>query len=293
MGARDYRRGDWSWGSTLRDNGLVLQSVVLLNQLEKAEPLVRAIASRLSEDTWLSTQETAYALLAMSKLSGARQEDSFSFTRTLAGRDVNFTSTAAVQREALAVPDAGAPLVLRNTSQGVLFATLTVRGVPAAGNEDQVASGLVLTASYSDGAGNTVDPSSLKQGDDVTVDIVVRNTTREDLRHIALTQIVPSGWEIANERLHDADEGTGERDARGPGEDFRNQRAAQADFVDIRDDRVMQFFDLPAGATIRFQTRVTAAYQGRFYLPGIAVEAMYDATKYARTAGRWTQVVAR
>ncbi len=293
MGARDYRRGDWSWGSTLRDNGLVLQSVVLLNQLEKAEPLVRAIATRLGEDTWLSTQETAYALLAMSQLSGARSEGGFSFTRTLDGRDANFTSTAAVQREALPVPDAGAPLALRNTSQGVLFATLTVRGVPAAGNEDQVASGLVLSASYSDGAGNGVDVSSLRQGDDVTVDIVVRNTTRNDLRHIALTQIVPSGWEIANERLHDADDGTGERDARSRGEEFRNQRAAQADFVDIRDDRVMQFFDLPAGATIRFQTRVTAAYQGRFYLPGIAVEAMYDATKYARTAGRWTEVVAR
>ena len=83
------------------------------------------------------------------------------------------------------------------------------------------------------------------------------------------------------------------REARNRGDEFRNQRAAEADYVDIRDDRVMQFFDLRAGATIRFQTRVTATYQGRYYLPGIAVEAMYDATKYARTAGRWTQVVAR
>jgi uncharacterized protein YfaS (alpha-2-macroglobulin family) len=199
-----------------------------------------------------------------------------------------------VHREVLAsVPDAGAPLALRNTSQGILFATLTVRGTPAAGNEDEVASGLVLSASYSDAAGNAVNVDSLKQGEDVTVDIIVRNNTREDLRYIALTQIVPSGWEIANERLHDAGDGTGERDARGGYDEYRNTRAAQADYVDIRDDRVMQFFDLPAAGTIRFQTRVNAAYQGRFYLPGIAAEAMYDATKYARTAGRWTEVVAR
>jgi len=293
MGARDYRRGDWSWGSTLRDNGLVLQSLVIVGQLEKSEPLVRAISARLSEDAWLSTQETAYALLAMSQLAGARSEGAFSFTRSLAGRDANFTSTAAVQREALTVPDAGAPLAVRNTSQGLVFATLTVRGVPAAGNEDQVNSGLTISARYSDGSGGPVDPASLKQGEDVAVDITVYNSTREDLRHIAMTQIVPSGWEIANERLHDVDEGTGDRDVRNRGDEFRNQRAARADYVDIRDDRVMQFFDLPAGGTIRFQTRVTAAYQGRFYLPGIAVEAMYDATKYARTGGRWTQVVAR
>jgi uncharacterized protein YfaS (alpha-2-macroglobulin family) len=294
MAPRDYRRGDWSWGTALRDHALVLQSLVILNQLDKAEPLVRAISARLSEDVWLSTQESSYALLAMSQLAGARSDGGFAFARTLAGRDANFTSTAAVHREVLAsVPDAGAPLALRNTSQGILFATLTVRGTPAAGNEDEVASGLVLSASYSDAAGNAVNVDSLKQGEDVTVDIIVRNNTREDLRYIALTQIVPSGWEIANERLHDAGDGTGERDARSGYDEYRNTRAAQADYVDIRDDRVMQFFDLPAAGTIRFQTRVNAAYQGRFYLPGIAAEAMYDATKYARTAGRWTEVVAR
>jgi uncharacterized protein YfaS (alpha-2-macroglobulin family) len=125
------------------------------------------------------------------------------------------------------------------------------------------------------------------------VDIVLTNTTREPIRHIALTQIVPSGWEIANERLHDADEQTGDRDARSRPEEYRNQSQARADYVDIRDDRVMQFFDLGAGTTIRFQTRVNAAYRGRFYLPGIVAEAMYDAATHARTAGRWTEVLAR
>jgi hypothetical protein len=151
----------------------------------------------------------------------------------------------------------------------------------------------VLSVSYSDAQGNTVDVSKLAQGEDVMVDIALRNATREDRKHIALTQIVPSGWEIANERLFDADEGTGERDRQGNYSDYRNERMARADYVDIRDDRVLQFFDLAAGATIRFQTRVTAAYRGRFYLPGIAAEAMYDATQHARIVGRWTEVVAR
>jgi uncharacterized protein YfaS (alpha-2-macroglobulin family) len=146
---------------------------------------------------------------------------------------------------------------------------------------------------YSDAQGNAMDVTRLAQGEDVTVDITLRNTTREDRKHIALTHIVPSGWEIANERLLDAGEGTGERDRQGNYNDLRNERMARADYVDIRDDRVMQFFDLAAGATIRFQTRINAAYRGRYYLPGIVAEAMYDATQHARTAGRWTEVVAR
>ena len=153
--------------------------------------------------------------------------------------------------------------------------------------------GLVLTVNYTDAAGNPVDIARLAQGEDVTVDITLRNTTREDRKHIALTQIVASGWEIANDRLFDAGDGTGDRDSRSQYESWRNDSMARTDYVDIRDDRVMQFFDLAAGSTIRFQTRINAAYRGRYYVPGIVAEAMYDATQYARTAGRWTEVVAR
>jgi len=231
--------------------------------------------------------------MAMAQLADLRSDGGFTYSRTLAGRSTDFTSESAVYREKLGVPDAGAPLVVRNTSRGVLFATVTTRGTPAAGAEDQSSAGLAINVSYSDASGRAVDVSRLAQGEDVTVDIVLTNTTREPIRHIALTQIVPSGWEIANERLHDADEETGDRDARSRSEEYRNQSQARTDYVDIRDDRVMQFFDLGAGTTIRFQTRVNAAYRGRFYLPGIVAEAMYDAATHARTAGRWTEVLAR
>ena len=292
--SRNRRAGDFTFGSALRDHALVLHSMVVMNQLDRAGPLVQAISQRLSGDDWLSTQETAWSLLAISQLAGARADGNFAYARSVGGQATNITSTAAVHREVLAnVPDAGAPLEVRNPTDGILFATLTVRGTPLAGNEDAASSGLALTVGYSDAAGLPVDITRLPQGEDVIVDIVLRNTGREDLRHIALTQIVPSGWEIANDRLFDAGDGTGERAASDAFEGFRNQASARADYVDIRDDRVMQFFDLAAGATIRFQTRINAAYRGRFYLPGIMAEAMYDATTHARTAGRWTEVVAR
>lgn len=294
MAPRFIRDGDFTFGSTLRDHALVLQSMVVLNQLDRAAPLVQEISRRLSSDDWLSTQETAYALLAMSQLSGARGDGNFAFTRTVGTQTTNVTSTAAVHREVLAgVPDAGAPLTVRNTTQGVLFATVTVRGTPAAGNEDAASEGLGLTVSYSDAVGLPVDITRLPQGEDVIVDLVVRNNTREPIRHIALTQIVPSGWEIANDRLFDAGDGTGERFTDTSRQGFRNPDPVRPDHVDIRDDRVMQFFDLAPGTTIRFQTRINAAYRGRYYLPGIVAEAMYDASIHARTAGGWTEVVAR
>jgi hypothetical protein len=43
---------------------------------------------------------------------------------------------------------------------------------------------------------------------------------------------------------------------------------------------------------VKFTTRLNAAYLGRFYQPGLQVEAMYDATKNARSKGQWIEVAA-
>lgn len=294
LAARDYRRDDYTFGSPLRDHALVLQSLVILNQLDRAEPVVSEISKALSSEGWYSTQETGWALLAISQLAAGRPGESFSFAQTVGSRTVNVTSAATMHRAAVTgVPDAGGELALRNTSQGILFAAVSVRGTPAVAAEDAAASGLAIRVNYVDASGNPVDITRLKQGEDVTVETEVHNGTREYVRNIALTHMVPSGWEIRNDRLFDADDERGERPARSQWERSMNTQSARADHVDIRDDRVLQYFDLAPGTTIRFQTRINAAYRGRYYLPGIVAEAMYDATQHARTAGRWTEVVAQ
>ena len=161
--------------------------------------------------------------------------------------------------------------------------------------EQATASGLSLQVGYTDADGNPVDLAKLKQGSDLAVDLTVRNGTSVAIDNIALTQIVPSGWEIHNERLAGEGNATGEREpqARNRFDGSLSQTARRADHVDIRDDRVLQYFSLRPGETIRFQTRVNAAYLGRYYLPGVLVEAMYDASKQAHTAGQWTEVVAQ
>lgn len=295
LAARDYRVGDYTFGTPLRDHALVLQSLVVLNQLGGAEPLVREISNALSSEGWYSTQETAYSLLAVSQMVGARTDQpGFTYSRTLAGKKVDASSKASLERTVLdTMPDSGADLALANTSPGILFATVTMRGTPPPQAEEASSSGLEMQVAYSDVDGNPVDLARVKQGADLAVDITLRNTTRLKVDNIALTQIVPSGWEIRNDRLSGEDDGKGERDARNRYEMFRNGGSARTDYVDIRDDRVMQYFSLEPGATIRFQIHVNAAYRGRYYLPGIVAEAMYDATRNARSAGRWTEVVAQ
>jgi uncharacterized protein YfaS (alpha-2-macroglobulin family) len=84
-----------------------------------------------------------------------------------------------------------------------------------------------------------------------------------------------SGWEIHNARLH------AESD-KGP---------AGIDYQDIRDDRVYSYFPLAAKEKKSVAIRLNAAYLGTYYLPGISAEAMYDATKHARSKGQWVKIV--
>jgi uncharacterized protein YfaS (alpha-2-macroglobulin family) len=114
----------------------------------------------------------------------------------------------------------------------------------------------------------------LVQGKTFVASVTVKNTSTRRQGELALKQVFPSGWEIRNARLA----GSG------------LAASGTADYQDIRDDRVLSFFGLDAGASIRLQVELTAAYQGRFYLPAQLVEAMYDERVYARKAGQWVTV---
>ena len=122
----------------------------------------------------------------------------------------------------------------------------------------------------------------------------------ELLYNLALTQMVPAGWEIRNERM-DGGDALGETlpaEPRRPSlwwwtpDGSPDATRREAEYVDIRDDRLMQYFSLRPGDSIRFRTRLNAAYLGRYFLPGTYAEAMYDNSISAGVNGRWVEVAA-
>jgi uncharacterized protein YfaS (alpha-2-macroglobulin family) len=68
-------------------------------------------------------------------------------------------------------------------------------------------------------------------------------------------------------------------------------RNSAFDYQDTRDDRVYTYFDLRQGKSSTFHVLMNASYTGRYYLPMVNVEAMYDGTINARVPGRWVEVV--
>ncbi len=150
-------------------------------------------------------------------------------------------------------------------------------GIPLAGNESEVSSNLQMSVSYFDLKGKSVDISNIKQGTDFKAVVIVANPSSilGYYQNLALAQVFPSGWEIINTRLADMD---------------NTSSASKPDYLDIRDDRVYTFFGLNYGSNKTFEILLNASYSGRYYMPSVQCEAMYDNNIKARKKGMWVEV---
>ncbi|HUQ12203.1 MAG TPA: MG2 domain-containing protein [Steroidobacteraceae bacterium] len=294
----------YTFGSLLRDRAIVLQGLTLVGRPQDADKLLEDVAAQLASGDWYSTQSLAFALVAVAQTTGTRPFTGFSFDYSSpdgkGGKARLVTVQGASPLATVKLPPptvAGTPLELKNTSDRKLYVAAAVRAIARSGEEDAAANGLAVDIRYTSADGDPVDVSKLPQGMDLIAQITIRNTSRRSVDNLALTQMFPGGWEIRNDRLENVDT-AGERagtDARGrfwwvPSE-WRDRQRREAEYTDIRDDRVLRYFSLNADESIFFETRLNTAYLGRYYLPGVGVEAMYDANLYARQRGQWVEVV--
>ena len=166
---------------------------------------------------------------------------------------------------------------VKNLSDGSIYATLITSTVAEFGARNEAHNnGINLGVTYTSSDGKVLNPAEIPQGTDFTVTITVGNTSSmRDYTNLALTEVVPSGWEIFNDRLF----GSGESRT---GYSYR----------DIRDDRIIWYFDLARGRSKTFRMKMHAAYEGEFTLPSVKCEALYDSRISANSASGTAKVTA-
>ena len=274
---------DWgnTYGSSLRDEAMILEAQVLLGDTENAAANLFHIAEKLGEDYWYSTQTTAYSLLAIGKFLGKNKAtDEFKFQYQLPnGQVVNAGSKTPVMQIEVPVEQAGnRALSVANSGNGVLFARLILTGQPLTGKETAASNNLNIRVAYRTNDGQPINPNKIAQGTDFIAEVTINHpgTRAIDFDEMALTQIFPSGWEILNARLYNFDE-------------FSNTSVPE--YQDIRDDRVFTYFDIRRGQSQVYRVRLNAAYPGRYYLPAVSCSAMYDESINARVPGEWVEVI--
>lgn len=272
----NYTELSYSYGSGLRDEGFVLQTLVALGMKTDAAMVAKEIAEGMGSNRWYSTQTVAFSLGALAAYMGDTKDSGLKATISQNGKPKEINTAKDLIQESLTVNGDKGSFTAKNNSGESMYARLLISGIPIEGKEERVASNLRMEIKYLDENYNPIDVSKLKMGTDFIANVTIINPgTRGRYQEMALTQIFPSGWEILNPRMSDAN------DAEGP----------KPTYQDIRDDRVMSYFDLGTGDRINFKIRLNATYHGRFYMPAIKCNAMYDESIIAIEPGKWIEVV--
>lgn len=262
------------YGSPERNRAMALETLMLSGKSADAFKMAVEVAKSLSSSEWMSTQTTAFCLYAISKYASINGSKGINATITANGKPETVKSPKAFAERQLASKSGQNSVSVQNHQQSPLYVKVIYSGVLPVGEEQAMQRGLSANISFTDRKGNLINPTSLAQGTEFIAQVTVRNLKNEMVNNVALTQILPSGWEIVNTRFTEF------------GESMQNN----ATYTDIRDDRTNFYFWLKAGETRTFRILLNASYPGRFYLPGVQAEAMYDNSWFTRTSGQWVNV---
>ncbi len=274
-GVKEYKFNQYTYGSSLRDDAMILETLTLLGERDKGLALLKKLAADLNSGQWYSTQTTAYSLLSIAKYLGKNKAGtSINATVTINGKTTSINSSKPFVNVDL--PENAGSFTVRDNSGSVLFAELVKSGVTMIENLPATNHNLNITLSYFNMENETIDPTHLAQGTDFKCVVNITNPGMMGNYHdLALTQMFPSGWEIINTRLN-------------------NQVTSAQNFgltyQDFRDDRVYSYFDLRAAQQVSITILLNATYRGNYYMPATYCEAMYDNSIYAVGEGKRVSV---
>lgn len=252
-----YDYYDETYGSIVRDKAIIANAYKII--YEKNHPtLLNEIIGILQSNEYLSTQSAGYALYALAfalNLGDKTQGEAMSAVLNLNGKVQNFTQN---ELQIIEFSDGKASLSTRKD----LFASFGVEGIrlnaaPAHSNK------LSIKRSFLDENGKPLDESKIQSSKAFYMKLEVMQTDYGVIRNIALTQVLPSGWEVASDIMSG-----GFKPSFAQGSEY--------DFIDIRDDKIMWFFDLHSGIKESFIIKLNAVTPGTYTLTGAFAEAMYD-----------------
>ena len=249
---------------------------MLLTGNKESKELAKYIAKRLSSNSWMSTQTTAYSLISMAKMVKVNGGKSMKLQYTVNGNKAeSIDSKFAIAQRSLLIKEGKNSISIVNKAANLVFVNVINSGILPVGEEIVEKRGLGVSVVYKDTEGKNIDVSKLAQGTEFEAQVIIRNLKQEAVKNIALTQLFPSGWEIVNTRFTD----------------FGSTASGAANYTDIRDYRVNFYFDLKKNETKTFKVLLNASYLGNYYLYGLQAEAMYDNDYFTRTKGQWIEVV--
>lgn len=248
-----------TYGTALRDKAIIFNAYKEIYG-ENNEVLLKELSEALLSNDYLSTQSSAYLLYALAQsVNLQKAQDNFMD----ASLNLNGEEIALTQNQAQNFKLTQEKAIIKTKKD--IFVSFEQEGIKLK-NSKAFSNRLSIVREFYNEKGEKIDEKRLKSSQSFYMKLKISlDSTSSGVQNIALTQILPSGWEPANTLLDD----------KMP--EFAKN--SHYDFIDIRDDKIMWFFDLYDSKS--FFIKLNAITPGTYTLSGAFAEAMYDRTYQA------------
>lgn len=242
----------------------------ILAEVDPGSPQVPALVEDLSKRAetgrWYTTQENAFAFLALGKILRSQGTADYAGQFLVDGQQM---AAFDEENQRFSSRDwAGKTVTLELAGSGTAYYFWRADGLPSTLDVDEYDQDLVVRRRFLTERGSPItDLTTFRQGDMIIAELTIR-APNERLENVAVVDLLPAGLEIENPRLQSR-----------AGIDWIEDGGYQPDYLDIRDDRLVLYGDFSAGETETFYYGLRAVTAGTFKLPPVRAEAMYAPTK--------------
>ncbi len=254
----DRLTGD-SFDSEARANAIMLNVLLEVEPTNKQIPYIVKYLSKMMDKIY-STQERSFAFVGLGK---AARMSAFTDVKVDVVADGKVIGSSNGNDLTLTIDNKYKSVTLKAGGQGEVYYFINTEGVKT-GNVKEKDSQMQVRRSYIDyRTGGEISNGKFYQGQLIVCKI---NLTGGEFsaNNIAITDLIPSGFEIENPRLSASTEQ----------QNYKGNMSVQ--YMDIRDDRLILFTNLQRGTTQTFYYMLRVVNKGKFVLPVISAEAMYD-----------------
>jgi uncharacterized protein YfaS (alpha-2-macroglobulin family) len=251
-----------SYYSDVRDEAISLNALIDVDPGNAQIPvMIKHVADKLKSRTWLSTQERAFAFLALGKHARAANQSTA-------------TAEIKVNGKVVAKVDAGTwrgtmndlkgnSIDIVTEGSGRLYYFWQAEGISASGAYKEEDSYLKVRKRFYDRFGNPLSGTTFKQNDLIIIGITLERSYSTPVQNVVITDLLPAGFEIENPRTKEI-----------PGMDWIKDGSTPT-ALDVRDDRIHFFVDANSNKQVYYYA-VRAVSPGNYKMGPVSADAMYN-----------------
>ena len=251
-----------SFYSYIRDEAIALNALLDSDPQNVQVPVMgRHLSEAVKRSKWLSTQETAFALLAFGKIAKKTNNASLSANITAGSQNLaafkgdDVVLTSGIANKTLSISTSG---------QGNLYYFWQAEGLSTSNEVEESDNFLKVRKTFYDRRGRQLSGNTFYQNELVVIKIELATTDGNTVENTVITDMLPAGFEIENPRL-----------AELPDMTWATKNADYPEHLDIRDDR-LNLFTTATGKVKTFYYMVRAVSTGTFRMGPVSADAMYN-----------------